>query len=33
MFEAMPRGGFNLASPTPENLDIALEVQKLLETL
>jgi hypothetical protein len=28
----MPRGGFNLASPPPENLDIALEVQKFLGT-
>ncbi len=28
----MPRGGFNLASPPPENLDIALELQKLLGT-
>ena len=32
VFEAMPRGGFNLASPPPEDLDIALEVQKFLGT-
>jgi monoterpene epsilon-lactone hydrolase len=33
VFEAMPHGGFNLANPTPEDLEIASEVRTFLRTL
>lgn len=33
VFEAMPHGGFNLASWTPEDRDVVLEVRRFLATL
>ena len=33
VFEAMPHGGFNLANPTPEDLELAVEVRRFLMTV
>ncbi len=33
IFEAMPHGGFNGVDPTPEDLDLILELQKFIATL